>query len=582
MPKIMIVDDDATIQMELEEYLTHMDYAVVGTADTGEGAIEMARERDPDLILMDVSLPGEMDGISAAKKIKEEMDVAVVFITGFGDPEHIERAKLVEPFGYVMKPFDEREINGVIEIALYKKEMELKLRKANEQLEQTNRDLKQEIKERKQTEEVLRVSEERMRLALDGTEEGIWDWNPQTGEISVDPNWQRILGYEPGEKDYTFDWWEKSIHPDSFPIFEEALNAYLEGEAKYYELEYQMRTKTGDSKWIWARGKCVEYDDQGQPIRFIGTHRDISGRKQREEALRKNQETLQRSHLNLKSLLENTDDYILISDDKGSPLLFNSSYERIIKEALGIQMKPGLKPHKLLPDKDMVDFWDELHLRALRGEKFRAEHSQEFRNGDIRHFEISFTPIIENGEIKGFSELTRDITEKKQAQEALRESEKLYRDIFEKNNAIKWVIDPSSGEIVDANPAACEFYQYSHEEITKLHVWDINMLGEADLRKLVVSAESDEKTEFTFKHRLASGEIRHVQIYTGNLETGGKKLLHSIIIDITDRKRAEEALRESEARHRELVENYEGLLEDITDKKNMEAQLQQAIKMKSS
>ena len=87
MPKIMIVDDDSTIQMELEEYLAHMDYTVVGTADTGEGAIEMAREMKPDLVLMDINLPGEMDGISAAQKIKEEMDVAVVFITGFGDPE---------------------------------------------------------------------------------------------------------------------------------------------------------------------------------------------------------------------------------------------------------------------------------------------------------------------------------------------------------------------------------------------------------------------------------------------------------------------------------------------------------------
>jgi DNA-binding NarL/FixJ family response regulator len=97
MPKIMIVDDDVSIRMELEEFLIHMDYTVVGIADTGAGAVEMARAMKPDLILMDVKMPGEMDGISAARKIKEEMDVAVVFITGFGDPETIERAKRVEP-----------------------------------------------------------------------------------------------------------------------------------------------------------------------------------------------------------------------------------------------------------------------------------------------------------------------------------------------------------------------------------------------------------------------------------------------------------------------------------------------------
>ncbi len=157
MPKIMIVDDDATIQMELEEYLHHMEHTVVGTADTGAGSIEMAREKKPDLILMDINLPGEMDGISAALKIKEEMDVAVVFITGFGDPEYIERAKRVEPFGYVMKPFDEQEINGVIEIALYKKEMEFKLKAAHDELEQR-------VKDEKQPTDVNRVIEKTIDL----------------------------------------------------------------------------------------------------------------------------------------------------------------------------------------------------------------------------------------------------------------------------------------------------------------------------------------------------------------------------------------------------------------------------------
>jgi len=167
MPKIMIVDDDATIQMELEEYLHHMGHTVVGTADTGAGAIEMVREMKPDLILMEVKIRGKMDGISAAWKIKEEMDVAVVFITGFGDPEYIERAKRVEPFGYVMKPFDEQEINGVIEIALYKKEMELKLRAACDHLEQTNRDLREEIEARKGTEEALKNARDELEVRVE-------------------------------------------------------------------------------------------------------------------------------------------------------------------------------------------------------------------------------------------------------------------------------------------------------------------------------------------------------------------------------------------------------------------------------
>lgn len=103
---------------------------------------------------------------------------------------------------------------------------------------------------------------------------------------------------------------------------------------------------------------------------------------------------------------------------------------------------------------------------------------------------------------------------------------------FNKNQGWKEIFN-------EANSAACEFYGYSHGEITNLRIWDINLLNEAKMKILLASAEMAEKTEFTFKHRTATGEIRHVQVFTGHLETGGKKLLHSIIVDITDRVKAE-------------------------------------------
>ena len=196
-----------------------------------------------------------------------------------------------------------------------------------------------------------------------------------------------------------------------------------------------------------------------------------------------------------------------------------------------------------------------LHHKKLLETKSPRTCELKLKNKDNTEFHAQLECLVvedNEGHLNSFAAVS-NINERKQTEEALRESEEKYRSIFEKNNAIKWVIDPSSGEIVDANPAACKFYQYSHEEITNLRVWDINILGEAELKKLVADAESDGKTEFTFQHRLASGEIRHVQVYTGYLETGGKKLLHSIIVDITDRHRAEAALLESEERFRTVA-----------------------------
>ena len=127
MHKIMVVDDEVAIGLQLEDRLSHMGYDVVGRASSGQAAIEMSKRFKPDLILMDIVMTGKLDGIAAAEIIKEELDIPVIFLTAYAEDEFIERAKYVEPFGYIVKPFQEREIKASIEVALYKKEMERRL-----------------------------------------------------------------------------------------------------------------------------------------------------------------------------------------------------------------------------------------------------------------------------------------------------------------------------------------------------------------------------------------------------------------------------------------------------------------------
>jgi CheY-like chemotaxis protein/DNA-binding PadR family transcriptional regulator len=130
MSKILVVDDEAIITMQLEERLTAMGYTVAGMAASGEGAIEKARRLAPDLVLMDIVMPGKMNGIEAAKTVAGELDIPVVFVTSYADDAIIEKAKQVGPYGYIVKPFNELEIKAAIEVALFRKTTERELRRA--------------------------------------------------------------------------------------------------------------------------------------------------------------------------------------------------------------------------------------------------------------------------------------------------------------------------------------------------------------------------------------------------------------------------------------------------------------------
>lgn len=129
--KILVVEDESIVAMDIKHRLENMGYIVPAITSSGEEAVEKASETDPDLILMDIVLKGEIDGIEAAQQIKEDLDVPIVYLTAYSDERTLKRAKITGPFGYIIKPFEDRELHSAIEVALYKHEMESKL-KANE------------------------------------------------------------------------------------------------------------------------------------------------------------------------------------------------------------------------------------------------------------------------------------------------------------------------------------------------------------------------------------------------------------------------------------------------------------------
>jgi two-component system, cell cycle sensor histidine kinase and response regulator CckA len=134
MPKILIVEDDGIIAKDLQNILTGMGYEVCGLASNAEEAIQKFEQYKPELIIMDIVLKGYSDGIETASRIRNRRNVPIVYLTAYTDDMTLVRAKITEPFGYILKPFDEKELLITIEMALYKHEMEKKLRESEETL----------------------------------------------------------------------------------------------------------------------------------------------------------------------------------------------------------------------------------------------------------------------------------------------------------------------------------------------------------------------------------------------------------------------------------------------------------------
>ncbi|MEH1884212.1 hybrid sensor histidine kinase/response regulator [Nostoc sp.] len=132
--RILVVEDEVIVARTIASQLSQLGYIVTGTASSGKVAIAKASETQPELVLMDIILKGEMDGIATASKIREQLDVPVIFLTAYGDDRTLERAKITQPFGYIVKPFTTKDLRIAIEIGLLQHQLERELRENRDRL----------------------------------------------------------------------------------------------------------------------------------------------------------------------------------------------------------------------------------------------------------------------------------------------------------------------------------------------------------------------------------------------------------------------------------------------------------------
>ena len=139
--RILVVEDDNITVMELRDKLQSLGYTVAAVTSSGEKAIKEAEETRPDLVLMDIRLRGDIDGVEAAEEIRARFDIPVIYVTAYADEATLQRAKTTEPYGYILKPFEDKELRTSIEVALYKHNIERRLRESERWLATTLRSI---------------------------------------------------------------------------------------------------------------------------------------------------------------------------------------------------------------------------------------------------------------------------------------------------------------------------------------------------------------------------------------------------------------------------------------------------------
>jgi len=493
--------------MDLKNKLQIMGFEVVSTASRGKEAIQKAGELNPNVVLMDIVLKGEIDGIEAASKINTLFDIPIIYLTAFADEKTYERAKLTKPYGFLTKPLNHDALRGTIETALYKHSLDIKLA---------------------ESEEKYRALHESMRDAFASV--------TMDGQIiEFNDSFREMVGYTEEEL-YNLKYLDitpKKWHKMETEIVDNQI--ILQGFSDVYEKEYIR--KDGTVFPVELKTFLIR-DRAGKPNSMWAIIRDISDRKNMDIALKKNKKQLE-------SLIQLLPVGISIIDKDRNTVVTNNELERI----LGISNK-GFKKR----------FYDKRTYIRSDGSDFPVDEMPTSivlnENKDIKDVEIG---IIKEDGSKMWTNVsaiplpfkewravvtTSDITGRKKAEERLEESEARFHSLY-KNSFDAIFLTKPDGSILTANPAAQEMFLMSEEDILKEGRDGIIVNDE----KLGIALKEREqngriKAELTCKRKDGSTfpcELTS-NIFT-DLEDETKTSM--IIRDITERKKLEENLKQT-------------------------------------
>jgi PAS domain S-box-containing protein len=324
----------------------------------------------------------------------------------------------------------------------------------------------------------------------------------------------------------------------------EGIRSVISGELTEFSLTYPCNSPD-EERWFILR--VTRFPGQGA-ARVVVAHENITERKLAELKLMENEEIFNQ-------LMEHSPIHIFFKDENIRPLRLSRNYEQMLN--MPVQKLLGKNMYELFPSELANNMVEDDKKILLKGELVKVD--EEF-NG--RYYNTIKFPINIEGKPRYLAGFTLDITESKLAEDALRESEQRFHSMFENHNAVMILIEPESGQILDANQSAAKYYGYSIKKLKQLNISEINVMSEEELAIKLRNSTLVSRSHTNFPHKLSSGEIRLVEEYTSPISVNRKTVLFSIIHDITERKKAEQELFESQDKLRALTGRLERVQEE--------------------
>jgi PAS domain S-box-containing protein len=510
--KVLIVEDEGIVALDLRRMLLQAGYGVTGTATTGADAIRLAAQQPPDVVLMDIGLRGELDGIEAAQSIRAQHDVPIIFVTANSDPATLDRAKITDPFGYIVKPFEERDVRVRLEMALYKY----------------------------QTEKALRESRAWLNATLRSIGDAVIATDAQGRVKFMNPVAEWLTGWQEREA-------IGQLLLTVFHIINEQTHLLIENPVDKVLREKQRVGLANHTMLIAKDGQQWHIDDAAAPILnangdiegVVLTFRDVSEKRKAALALEQTHTQLQEAEETYRGLVEHSLQGLAIVQDNRfvfvNRVLTNiSGYSAAELLAFDNAQMAGLVHPDDLPNV-VRRYQERLADKPITP---RVEFRMIRKDGALRWVE-SYTTLINYRGRLAMQVVYLDITERK-------ETEEIYRTLVE--NSLQALIIYQAGHVVFANAVAAEITGYTVDELLALssenqreliHPEDQPSVAQ-HIRDHLAGKPIPPRREFRIVRK--DGSVRWVDNYPTGITYRGKPAIQTVYTDITERKLAEQAL----------------------------------------